>query len=71
MCLVLVREALDRVAATSALGLAALGAILFLRADEAQATTVLSNDARPLDALLETTEQLIERFGILDLNPHA
>jgi hypothetical protein len=59
------------VAAAAALRLAALGAILFLRADEAQATPVLANDAGPFNTLLESPKQLIERFGILDLNPHA
>ena len=43
---------LDRgVPAAPALGLAALGAVLFLHADEAQAAAMLADDARSLDAL--------------------
>ena len=62
---------LNLVPPAAALGLSALGAILFLRADKTQATPVLTNNAGPFNALLESAKQLIERFGILDLYPHA
>lgn len=67
----IVGKGLGLVPAAAALGLPALGAILFLRADETQATPVLTNDAGSFNTLLESPKQLIERFGILDLNPHA
>jgi hypothetical protein len=59
------------VTAAAALGLAALGAILFLSADEPQTSPVLADNAGALNSLLESTEQLIERLGILNLNPHS
>jgi hypothetical protein len=59
------------VAAAAALSLAALGAVLFLDADEAQAATMLANHARALDAFVEATEELIEAFSLAELNPHA
>ncbi len=58
-------------AAAAALGLAALRAVLFLNADEAQAAAVLADDAGALDTLLEAAEELVERLGIFDLNAHA
>jgi hypothetical protein len=67
----LVGGRLRRVSAAAALSLATLGPVLFLGADEPQSAAMLPNDARPLDALLESPKQLVERFRILDLNPHA
>src|SRR5215203_3796414 len=64
-------KALARVTAAAALGLPTLGAVLLLRADKAQATTVLTDDSGPLDALRKPLQQLIERLGILDLDSHA
>ena len=69
--LVSMKGVLGLVSAAAALGLASLGAILFLSADEAQSSPMLADDAGALDALLEPSKQLIERLGILDLNPHA
>jgi len=62
---------LGLVPAAAALGLPSLGAILFLRADEAQAAAMLADNPGPFDAFLEPSKQLIERLRILDLNPHA
>ncbi len=62
---------LGLVAASTALGLAALGAALFLNADEAQTAAVLADDAGALDALVEAPEQLLEALGIALFNPHA
>ena len=59
------------VAAAAALGLAALGAVLFLDADEAQPATMLANDAGALNALVETAEELIEALAFTEFCPHA
>ena len=64
-------RSLSCVSAAAALGLTALGAILFLRTDEAQTASMFPDNAGAFDALLETTEQLIERLGIFNLYPHA
>ena len=50
---------------------ATLGPILFLGTDEPQTAPMFADNAGALDALLESPEQLIERFGILDLNTHS
>ena len=57
--------------AAAALGLAALGAVLLLDADEAQAAAVLADDPGALDALVEAAKQLLEALRIANLNPHA
>ena len=59
------------VAASAALGLAALGAVLFLDAYEAETTTVLANNARTLDAFCEPAEKLLKAFRITEFNSHA
>jgi hypothetical protein len=59
------------VAAAATLGLAALGAVLFLNADEAETTPVLANNARSLDAFCEPAEKLLKAFRITDFNSHA
>jgi len=64
-------EGLALVAATAALGLPALRAVLFLRADEAQTTAMLSDDARTLDTLGEPAEKLLEAFRLAEFNTHA
>ncbi|HEU0165193.1 MAG TPA: hypothetical protein VFQ54_09110 [Thermomicrobiales bacterium] len=61
---------LGLVAATSALGLAALGAVLFLNADEAQASAMLANNPGSLDPLIEPAQQLLEAFAVSNLNTH-
>jgi hypothetical protein len=58
------------VAAAAALGLAALGAILFLDADEAQPAAMLADDARALDTLREAAEELIEALAVAEFYPH-
>ena len=60
-----------RVASAAALGLAALGAVLFLDADEAQATTMLTDHTGTLDGLREALEQLVEALGVTHLNTHT
>ena len=64
-------EGLALVAATAALGLPALRAVFFLRADEAQTTTMLADDARTLDTLGEPAEKLLEAFRLAEFNTHA
>lgn len=59
------------VSAATALGLAALGAVLFLHTDKAQPATMLANDARSFNTLIEATEELIEALSITDFSPHA
>jgi hypothetical protein len=59
------------VAAAAALSLAALGAVLFLDADKAQAATMLADHAGALDALVEASEELIEALPFAKFNPHA
>jgi hypothetical protein len=58
------------VAAATSLGLAALGAILFLNADKTQASAVLPDNSGPLDTLVESAEQLLKAFAISKLNTH-
>lgn len=65
------REGLALVAATAALGLPALRAVFFLRADKAQTTTMLADDARTLDTLGEPAEKLLEALRLADFNTHA
>ena len=64
-------EGLALVAATAALGLPALRAVFFLRADEAQTTAMLADDARTLDTLGEPAEKLLEAFRLAEFNTHA
>jgi hypothetical protein len=59
------------VAASATLGLAALGAVLFLDANEAETTPVLANNARTLDAFCEPAEKLLKAFRITEFNSHA
>lgn len=61
---------LGLVASASALGLAALGPILFLNANEPQSTAILTDDTGSLDSLVESPQQLLEAFGISNLNTH-
>jgi hypothetical protein len=66
-----INERLALVAAAATLGLAALGAVLFLDANEAETTSVLANNARTLDAFCEPAEKLLKAFRITDFNSHA
>ena len=59
------------VAAAAAFGLAALGAVLFLDADEAQAAAMLADDARTLDAFREAAEELIKALAFAKFYPHV
>jgi hypothetical protein len=52
------------VAATAALSLPALGSVLFLNADKAEAAPVLADDAGALDSLIETAKELLEPFRV-------
>jgi len=52
------------------LGLAALGAVLFLNADEPQTSPVLPDDSGSLDPLVESAQQLLEALGLSNLNTH-
>jgi hypothetical protein len=65
------RGQLALVAAAATLGLAALGAVLFLDANEAETTPVLTNNARSLDAFCEPAEKLLKAFRITEFNSHA
>jgi hypothetical protein len=65
------RGRLGGVAAAAALGLAALGPVLFLDADEAQAAPVLPDDSGSLNGFVETAKELLEPFGIANLYPHS
>jgi hypothetical protein len=64
-------DRLALVAAAAALGLATLGAILFLDADEAQAAAVLTDNTGALDPLGESLEELLEALGISQFNSHV
>lgn len=59
------------VAAAAALSLAALGAVLFLDTDEAQAATMFADNAGALDALVEAAEKLIKALPVTEFCPHA
>ncbi len=59
------------VSPAASLRLAALGAILFLDANEPQAPPVLPDDSGALDRLIEATQELIESFRLSHLDPHA
>ena len=61
---------LGLVASATALGLAALGPILFLNANEPPSTAILTDDTGSLDSLVESPQQLLEAFGISNLNTH-
>ena len=57
-------------AAAAALGLTSLRSVLFLDADEAESSTMLTEDTGALDGLIESTKQLFEAFAISNLNTH-
>ncbi len=59
------------VAAAAALGLATLGPVLFLHADEAETAPVFTDDPGALDALGEATEQLLEALGVAEFHTHT
>src|SRR5688572_5570715 len=65
------RGRLGGVAAAAALGLAALGPVLFLNANEAQTAPVLPDDSGTLDGFVETAKELLEPFGITNFYPHS
>ncbi len=52
------------------LGLPPLRPVLLLSADEAQTAAMLSDDARPLDAFIESLQQLLKGLGFLQFNTH-
>ena len=61
---------LGLVAASTALGLAAFGPILFLNANEPQSTSIFTDDTGSLDTLVESAQQLFKVLGISKLNTH-
>ncbi len=61
---------LGLVAASTALGLAALGPILFLNANEPQPTAILPDDPGSFDALIESPQLLLKALGVSNLNTH-
>lgn len=62
---------LGLVAASATLGLAALRAIFFLRANETQAAAMLTNNAGSLDPFCEPAEKLFKAFRLTEFNTHA
>lgn len=61
---------LGRGTAAASLSLSALRAVLFLDADEAQPASMLAQNARTLDGLIESTKKLFKAFVISNLNTH-
>ena len=57
-------------AAAAALGLTALGSVFFLHRNEPQTTAMLPDNTGPLDALVESPEQLLEAFVVSNFDTH-